>query len=261
MNSCLVPRHIAPIAIVAMLAAAPFIRAGTNSDSISIHFGAEQPASLGGSMLAATDVAGVVPSANWNNTTTHGGVLAGLVRDTNGVATTTNATVVWEAWATFSSLGNGESNNNFDPSTADYTLMLGYLDPQKGAPAGGTMDDPAPTIVLITHLPSDMAAGTYDVYLYGLGGRSNRGGQYTVNSAGPLYLVAGGDTDNGPDTGLNGYVPAKGDDPAYGPNDFGNYLLFPGQTGSAITITATNYFSGFDSHPRAPLNAVQIVVH
>jgi len=94
-----------------------------------------------------------------------------------------------------------------------------------------------------------------------LGGRSNRSGQYTVNGVGPLYLVPGGDTDNGPATGINGYVQALGDDPNYGPDDFGNYLLVQGQTGSTVTITVTNLFSGFDTHPRAPLNGIQIVAH
>jgi hypothetical protein len=168
------------------------------------------------------------------------------------VATTTGAAVLWEAWTTFSSQGKGEFNNNFDPGKGDYALMSGYFD--QG-------DAPAPSIVVVTNLPADMAAGTYDVYLYALGGRSDRGGQYTVNGVGPLYLLVGGDTDQGPATGLNGYVPAKGTDPTYGPDDFGNYLLVAGQTGSTVTITATNLFSGFDTHPRAPLNGIQIVVH
>src|SRR5262249_2521871 len=104
-------------AIFAMLTAVPAARAGTNSDTIGIHFAAEEPTQGGGSMLAPTDVAGAVPSANWNNTTTRGGFFTPVVRDTNDVATTTDATVLWEAWSTFSSQGKGESNNTFDPAT------------------------------------------------------------------------------------------------------------------------------------------------
>jgi hypothetical protein len=261
MKKRLVSTLIAGVAILAVLAAVPAAQAGTNSDSISIHFAADEPTQTGGSMLAPTDAGGVVPSANWNNTTTRGGVFSGLVRDTNGVAATTSATVLWEAWATFAShdKSTAENNNTFDPTTADYAITLGYLDPQKGPVAGSTLDAPSPTIVVVTGLPADIASGTYDVYLYGLGGRSNRGGEYTVNGAGPLFLVAGGDTDQGPATGQ--YVLAKGTDPAFGSDDFGNYLLFQGLTGSTVTITASNTFSGFDTHPRAPLNSLQIVKH
>jgi hypothetical protein len=263
MKKHLVSTLIAGVAFIALLAAVPAAQAGTTSDSISIHFAADEPTQTGGSMLDPSEVAGVVPSANWNNATTRGGVLSGLVRDTNGVATTTDATVLWEAWATFASHDKSaaENNSTFDPTTADYKVMLGYLDPQKGPVAGSTNDAPSPSIVVVTNLPANIASGTYDVYVYGLGGRSNRGGEYTVNGAGPLYLLAGGDTDQGPATGQNGYVLAKGTDPAFGADDFGNYLLFQGQTGSTITITGSNTFSGFDTHPRAPLNSIQIVVH
>jgi hypothetical protein len=251
MNRRLVSTVSVGSAVLALLAAVPLARAGTNSDTISIHFAANEPTGRGGSMLAPTDVAGVVPSANWNNTTTRAGYVPGVVRDTNGVATTTSATVLFEASTTFASTGKGEENNNFDPTTGDYALMSGYFDEP---------DAPSPSIVVVTNLPADIASGTYDVYLYALGGRSDRGGQYTVNGVGPLFLLVGGDTDNGPQTGPN-YVQAVGDDPNYGSNDFGNYLLVPGQTGSTVTVTVTNLFSGFDTHPRAPLNGIQIVVH
>jgi hypothetical protein len=61
---------------------------------------------VGVAALAAmdlTDVAGVptVASANWNNVSTKGGVSTSLIRDTNGVATTTGATVLWEATNTW----------------------------------------------------------------------------------------------------------------------------------------------------------------
>src|SRR5438094_7463052 len=116
----------AAVAALAVLAAVPLAQAGDNSDSISIHFAANEPTQKGGSMLAPSDEAGVVPSANWNNMTTKVGFVPGLVRDTNGVATTTGATVLWEASTTFASTGKGEENNNFDPATGDYALMSGY---------------------------------------------------------------------------------------------------------------------------------------
>src|SRR5947209_3562585 len=72
-------------AMMVILARAPVVQAGTNSDSISINFGSDEPTGGNQSMLDPSAVAGVVPSANWNNATTKGGVLAALVRDTNGV--------------------------------------------------------------------------------------------------------------------------------------------------------------------------------
>src|SRR6266849_2084839 len=118
---------------------------------------------------------------------------------------------------------------------------------------------PSPTFVQIRDMPDDIAAGTYDVYLYMLSGVAGESaGEYTVNSAGPKFVVASGDRGqfSGPD-----FVEAKGDDPGYGSADFGNYVVFRGLTGSLITITAINTrdLSG-GSDPRAALNAVQIVV-
>jgi hypothetical protein len=251
MKKRLVSTLIAGIAVLAVLTA-PVARAGTNTDSISIHFGADEPTQVAGSMLNPTDVAGVVPSANWNNAPKKGGVMTALTRDTNGVATTTGAVVLWEATNTWATTGKGEEGNNFDPSTADYTLMTGYLDQNTSTPS--------PTFIQVRNLPDDIASGTYDVYILAMGSFADKGGEYTVNNVGPLFVLAGGDTVNGPLTGPN-YVQAKGTDPAYGPDDFGNYLLVAGQTGATVTITATNFFSGIDSNPRAAINGIQIVKH
>lgn len=241
--SCLV----AGIAMLAVSSTVPVAHAGENSDTISIHFGANEPTQGNGSMLNPTDVAGAVPSANWNNAENQGGVLSGLVRDTNGVAVTTGATALWESTNTWSSTGKGEENNNFDPSTGNYALMTGYLDQNTATPS--------PIFVQIRNLPADLAASTYDVYIYALGGNSAKGGEYTVGNVGPLFLVGGGNMNNGPATGPN-FVQAAGTDPAYGPDDYGNYLVFRGFTGGVVTITATNFFG---DNPRAPINGVQIV--
>ena len=94
------------------------------------------------------------------------------------------------------------------------------------------------------------------MYLYALNGSAGESaGEYTVNNVGPKYVVAGGDTGqfSGPD-----FVEATGDDPGYGPTDFGNYVVFRAQTGSVVTITATN-LSTLPGQDRAMLNAVQIV--
>jgi hypothetical protein len=252
--------------VVALLGAVPLAQAGVNTDTISIHFGADEPASFGGSMLFPGDIAGVVLSDNWNNALHDSspggsglgvGFMNGLARDTNGAVVTTNASAYWHADGLWSSTGKGEENNNFTAGTADHTLMSGYLD------SGHNF--PTPNIIVITNLPSDIASGTYDVYVLALGGQSNRGGQYTCNSTGPLYLLAGGPTQNSSFTGPN-YVQAQGTDPNYGADDYGNYLIFPNQTGATVAITATQFIDAgmvvdHTGYPRAPINAVQILVH
>src|SRR5207244_1390543 len=125
MKKRLVSALLAGVAVLAVLAAVPPAQAGTNSDSISIHFGAEQPTEVNGSMLAPTDVTGVIASANWNNTTGNTGLVTNLVEDVNGVAKQSSAQVFWQATNTWASTGKGEEGNNF--TGADKTLMAGYL--------------------------------------------------------------------------------------------------------------------------------------
>jgi hypothetical protein len=126
--------------------------------------------------------------------------------------------------------------------------MTGYLDENTSTPS--------PIFVQIRNLPDDIGTGMYDVYLYMTNGSPGESaGEYTVNNTGPKYVVAAGDTGqfSGPD-----FVQATGDDPGYGPTDFGNFVVFGAQTGSVVTITATNN-SGIPGKDRAVLNAVQIV--
>jgi len=252
MKECIRSVLLVSVVALAVLRVAPVAQAepGVNTDTISIHFGADEPTQRSGSMLDPADVAGVaaVASANWNNVTTKAGVQGALVRDTNGVAITTGATVLWEATNTWASTGKGEENNHFDFGSPDYTLMTGYLDENTATPS--------PIFVQIRNLPDDIASGTYDVYLYMVNGcPGESAGEYTVNDAGPKFVVAAGDRGqfSGPD-----FVEAQGTDPAYGRDDFGNHVVFRGQTGGVVTITATNisHISGKD---RAVLNAVQIV--
>jgi hypothetical protein len=231
--------------VTSVAVGASVAQAGDNSDTISIQFGADEPSGSGTATLNPTDKAGVVKSANWNSAQKKAGVLSALTRDTNGVAATTGASALWECTNTWSSTGRGEENNKFDPSTGDYALMTGYLDQNTSTPS--------PTFVQIRDIPTDLASGTYDVYVYALGGVPNRGGEYTCNNVGPLFLVASGDTGQF----NSSFKQAAGTDPNYGPDDFGNYIVFQGQTGPVITITATNFLGG--GAPRAVINGVQIV--
>jgi hypothetical protein len=262
---------IAAIAIVAPLAVVPLTQAGTTTDSISIHFGADEPTEVSGSMLAPTDVTGVVPSANWNNVTTNAGTAA-VMEDKNGVASQSGAQVTWYASNTWSSAGKGQENNNF--KGADHTLMSGYLDMEVG--------NAAVTFIQINNLPASFS-GTYDVYIYTLPGVAGRGGIYQCNSnqnrgfgtnGNYAYVVTSGPKD--PTNNNNGlfsgptFQQVIGDDPLYGSDavntdDFGNYVLFMGVTGPSVNITAVSqnlgqFGTGYDGTPRAAINGVQIVV-
>jgi hypothetical protein len=271
MKKRLLSAQIAAFAVVAVLAAVPLAQAGQNgTDTISIKFAADEPTQVAGSMLAPTDVTGVVPSANWNNTTTYAGTATGLLEDVNGVASASSAQVVWYASNTWASTGKGEENNNF--KGADHTLMSGYLDMEVG--------NPAVTFIQISNLPASFA-GTYDVYIYTLPGVAGRGGVYECNGnqnrglgaqGNYAYAVTSGTKDptknnqglfSGPD-----FVQIVGDDKNYGADgvntdDFGNYIVFFGVTGPTVSIAAVSQAmpSGaqYDGTPRAALNAVQIV--
>lgn len=229
-------------------------RASVTGDTISIAFARDEPSGSPGCMLASTDTAGAPPfaSANWNNTVGGADMLPSLVRDTNGVAATTSATVTWDSIGTWSTESfppaRSEFNNAF--TGADETLMTGYLD-TTDLNGGGL------TTITVTGLPADMAAG-YSVVIYTLGGVVNRPAAYFVNDdamAKPKFVVPGGNTTyKHPYNGI--YVQALGDDPDFGAtgstNDFGNYVVFTGLTGDATIMAQPQTF-------RAVINAVQIV--
>jgi hypothetical protein len=229
-------------------------KASVNGDTISIAFARDEPPGSPGCMLASTDAAGAAPftTANWNNTMGAADTLPALVRDTNGVAAITTASVTWTCIGTWSTESfppaRSEFNNSF--TGADESLMTGYLDTTDLA--GGGL-----TTIMITGLPADMAAG-YSVVIYTLGGVVNRPAAYFVNDAAmakPKFVVPGGNTTyKHPYNGM--YVQALGDDPDFGAtgstNDFGNYVVFTGMTGDATIMAQPQTF-------RAVINAVQIV--
>jgi hypothetical protein len=279
MKKRLMPTLIAGVAVLAVLADAPIARAGQGTDTIYIAFARDEPNGAG-CALAATDVAGVVPSANWNNVTTNTGTATGLVEDNNGAATTSSAQVYWYCTNTWSSTGRGEEENLF--TGADHALMTGYMDQNTGYPSF--------TVIQISNLPASFS-GTYDLYILALGGYPGKGGEYTVVGANPSiqWIVTGGTADPSkpqvpgssgpPNPGLYSgpdYVQAIGDDSTFGANgfnqnDFGNYLLFSGLSGPTVTIVAINLpmpgeakgsiLPGYNPNPRAVINAVQVAVH
>jgi hypothetical protein len=270
MNQRLVFALIAGVTFLVLSLAMPAAWAGQNSDTISIHFAADEPTEVAGSMLAPTDVTGYVASQNWNNEVANTGSDPKLVEDVNGVATTSGAQVFWSATNTWASTGKGEEGNNF--VGADHTLMSGYLDMNTAYPSF--------TLIQITNLPASFS-GTYDVYIYAMGSYPGKGGEYTVVGANPpiQWLVAGGTGDptkpgpggsppfqglySGPD-----FVQAIGNDSTFGADgvntdDFGNFLIFPALSGPTVTIIAINLpmpnLPGFNPNPRAPINGIQLV--
>lgn len=102
-------------------------------------------------LLAPTEMAGVVPQANWNNIATPDGGddiaadqgITGALRDSNGAVTRVQLRYA----------GNDAWNTSGSTDTADSKLMKGTL----------KRFDDQPLTLSITNL----ASGTYDVYVYG----------------------------------------------------------------------------------------------
>src|SRR5438132_1340872 len=239
-------------AVAAVAMCGSDVRASVTGDTISIAFARDEPAGTTGCALAATDVAGLNPSANWINEVGNAGSDANLMRDTNGVANATSASLSWSSnntWAT-----EGRDPNFYNVFTgADETLMIGYLD---SADINGVSGVTWPSIS-VTNLPADMAAG-YSVIIYTLSPAWGRNGDYFVNDPGqanPKHVVVGGvSTFRHPYGGPN-YVAAIGDDPDFGAtgstNDFGNCVIFTGLKGDLQIDTMPQTF-------RVVINAIQI---
>ena len=208
--------------------------------SINVNFGTNEP----NSSLALTDVAGLIPSANWINAANATGTLANASADVAGVSTPTATSITWDSNNTWASTGRGEENNTF--TGADRILMTGYLDNNPD-----TVGNPAnkPTItVTFTGLPVSVVPN-YSAIVYFLGGAGGRGGTYQANGEAPSFR---GDVAT---AGFNG--PAYVLDPGVSATDKGNYVVFTNLTSPNLTITATATTAA-DS-VRAPINAIQIV--
>jgi hypothetical protein len=223
---------------------------GSQALSVGLNFGSG--AGEGGATLSAKDVAGVnqVAQANWNNlfgNTTSGDVATNaIVADQGGTAVATPITVSFDSPNTWASQGTrGEENNLMIGN--DQVLMTGYLD------TGGATT----THVGISKVPAAQAAAGYDVVVYTLGGVAGRGGAFRVLD------------DNG--TVLSDYVRAQG--PA-NPTNFvqavpanatdwavGNFIVFKNIKATNIVVEATTENgNGFSGTPRAPINAIQLVI-
>lgn len=146
--------------------AEPALELVNDSGSIGLNFAADEAAGSNSGTLADTDVAGVVPQANWNNLRGGTNPWVNSIMDEDG--NPTSVQVAWRSPNTWSTTGRGEENNCL--SGPDATLMTGYLD---------TNND-STTDVVISGIPS---AQSYDLYLYASGGVVGRGGGYRVFDA------------------------------------------------------------------------------
>lgn len=164
--------------------------------------------------LLPTDVAGVVPSTNWNNSgPTPTGALPGLLSSDMGP---TAASVSWAA--------NGVWTAHNTPVGSDPNLVLtnGYLDDTN--PAG---DPQVGTNVTFSNLPF---IGPYDIYVYYGSDGNNRTGTITASNSPTVYNIS---TNTNPFDGQFSLATPEDD----GNTDDGEYALFQGVTGDSVTIT------------------------
>lgn len=200
--------------------------------SIGLNFGADE---AGGS-ISASDIAGVVPHANWNNMTGASGSAANVVADGSLGASPTSVSVTWSSPNTWSSTGRGEENNKF-ATGGDRTILTGYID------TGDTSANKA--TVTISGLGPEFTSSGYEVYVYALGGVPGRGGSYSIGSQVFKGTSPANPTEHSQDPGLS-------------MADSGTFMKFVGLTGSSFTLEA-NADASLGGNFRAPINAIQIV--
>ncbi len=220
------------VAALAMLLSATRAEASTIAQSYGVEFG------IGSNQygtptpgLTPSQVAGVVPTANWNLATSgaaNGSIAAGsLVKDTNGVGSTANTVSV--AWTSGDIWDNGGTSNFTNAN--DNILNNGYLDGESGGHA---------TVTFSGLTPGSM----WDVYITSTGGtRENKGGNMVVNGVDD-HALSGANTSGG-------YVQATS-------SVQGNYHFFLTAADSSGDISIIT--GGSDpTLGRIPINSVELI--
>ncbi|HOX58865.1 MAG TPA: hypothetical protein P5205_16800 [Candidatus Paceibacterota bacterium] len=174
---------------------------------------------------------GVVPQTGWINLTAGG--------TGSGVALQAGLSVSW-----FTPGGGTHEFSTLPNSPADFALMQGYLD------TGNTSTS------LIT--VSGVKFPLYDVIVYcdGDNGDAARVGRYVLSGA-----TSGNATKYVGDPAYSDFYGTyiEVDSPTGGASTpAGNYCRFRNVRGVGFTVSATGNY-GSDNHPRAPVNALQIV--
>jgi hypothetical protein len=189
-------------------------------------------------LMDATEVAGVVPQANWNNIDAsmfNGpfGYGLGPLNDNNGMAVTGTALDY--------SCNNTWAKNVID-APGDARLMESYLD----------SNTYGYTVVSIRGL-SNLTTGAYDVYVYCNGDVHNgRHGFYSLGGVEGATLEC---------TDLFVFDPSTGYMQDMQDGNGGNYVRFQNMSGDTLLFLATaqNPKDPTDNGLRAPTNAIQIV--
>jgi hypothetical protein len=183
--------------------------------------------------MSASEIAGVKPAAQWNPAIGPTGSLANLTLSNGGVTT---ATVSWQSPSSAS--GPGEWNHQYPDAPGDVKMMNGYLDP---------LSSTSPATVIVSKLPPELTAASYDVYVYVSGeirSPNTRTCRYTLGTT-SLTVSEVGPTP----TTFTGFSQARD-------GGTGNYIVFRKLTGAAFTLTAT---PGTNTPARAPIDGLQIV--
>lgn len=210
-----------------------------SAQSLGLNFAADDPDTVSSS-LNPTDVAGVVPAANWNNLFGATGTeVTGLNYNNAGTPVASGVSLTWTSPNTWRSGGN-----NAFPAGPNHVLTSGYLDTNNLATGGITIS--------VSNLDAVFTAPAYDVYVYFVSdSNGDRGGGYTLND-GNSSVTKFGSTMGSP----TGFVEDPGTD--VGNTADGTYLRFRGFTGESFTLTSDTTLTtpnGF----RAPINAIQII--
>jgi concanavalin A-like lectin/glucanase superfamily protein/Ig-like domain-containing protein len=193
-------------------------------------------------VMALTDVAGVVPQANWNDLGGLSGTDLALVDD-SGAAT--GATVTWTS--------NNTWRTDIDQTiSGDYRMMKGYLDYQHN-PA-------TPIQVTIENIPY----GRYDLYVYFDGdGGEWRNGSYDIRNPTTSAVIAGPIHYQDPaSTHFDGTyieVPATSTTDEGVDTPAGNYCIFEGLNDSSILVYAQGTTSESGDTFRVQTNGIQII--
>jgi len=226
-------RRTSAVSAVLGAAVASFGLAGAASaNSIGVNFvGGGGPNS--GSTLAATDVAGVVPQAFFNNATGASGSLTGLV---DNFDTTTGAGLTFSSPNTWSA--------GTDTTTPNGRLLNGYID-SSGSAAGGAM-------VTVTNVPYK----AYDLIVYfDTDNGTPRIGDYEVVTSGGTLTQQAVIAHSG---SLALAPPYADNSVALPPNvAAGTWIIFPGLTDSTLTLK-TNQASLPGVNFRSPISGIQI---
>lgn len=209
-------------------------------------------ASGASAQMTPDEVAGAVPSGNWNSFT--GATQATPQALVNNLGAATGATVSWAS--------NNTWNTSAAAGTGDLRMMKGYLD----------STDTSTTTVTVADLPAALTSTPYSVILYydGDNGGNQRVGRYAISGATTGNATfwgrdAANATFNG--TYLLGQSPL---DPLAGGGAMdsnatdaltvpaGNMMIFSGLTGSGFTLSAQSSVSS-DATNRSAIQGFQIM--